>query len=96
MAAKRKVDIMHSLKTLIGWIFVLLAATSCLLGLYFSIWIFFIGGLVNCFDSLKAVPTTDSVMLATGLAKLVFSWMPTLLGIVGTFIFANLAKEFLD
>lgn len=87
---------MHGLKTIIGWIFVLLAATSCLLGLYFSIWIFFIGGIVNFVDSLKAVPTTDSFMLAKGIAKLVFCWMPTLLGIVGTFIFGNLAKEFLD
>lgn len=76
----------------VGWVCVALSITCLFGGFYLSIWSFFIGGIINMVDAIKA-PETNSTLLATGIAKLVFCWVPSVIGLIVTALFGSMANE---
>jgi hypothetical protein len=59
-------------------IIVALFIAAC--GIYFGIWIMLVGGIVNIIDGAKMNPT-DAMMIAKGIAKVIFFELPTGLGL---------------
>jgi len=63
------------------------------LGIYFGVWICFIGGIVDVIDGAKMNPT-DAMMIAVGIAKVVFFEIPlALCWIVGFTCFHSAADN---